>query len=77
MKKYIVVEANDISFDLYISEAFDTEDEASRLLYIHFRDILSNRKGCECDDIEVTKRYYRTIFSNGDTFYGQVREVEV
>ena len=77
MKKYIAIEADNLSFDLFASKVFDTDDEASQILYKSYQEILEDNEWNGRDVAECTKRYYQIIFTNGDTYYGQVREIEV
>ena len=75
MKKYFVLEANNIDSDIFISKPYDTKEEASAFLRTSYRGVLKNTGRKE--DKDISDDAYSILCINGDYFYGIIKEVEI
>ena len=76
MKKYFVLEANNVDSDIFISKPFDTKKEASAFLHSCYEAVVEENPD-RIEDKDVSDDSYRVLHFNSDYFYGKIKEVEI
>ena len=74
MKKYFVVEADNIGYDVYLSNPFDTKVKAETYMKKCYQSHVRENKGT-IDSKSLFKDLYRVLLNSNDIYYGQIREV--
>lgn len=76
MKRFVVCSANNVNYDIQVSKAYNTEEEALEAL----RELYEKEAGNAGDNLEARSldgKMYKISCYNNDLFYGLVTEIEV
>ena len=76
---YLVVEADNIGYDLNVQGPFPTKTKARTALRERYRSIVSECKEERrtFEDKYITKEMYKVLLDDSDMFYGRVKEIVV
>lgn len=76
---YLVVEADNIGYDLNAHGPFATKAKARAVLKERYRSIVSECKEEERDfeDKYITKEMYKVLLDDNDLFYGRIKEIVI
>ncbi len=76
MKRFVVCAANNVNYDIHVSKAYNTEEEALAAL----RELYNEVMGDVSDTLDACSfdgKMYKVSCYNNDLFYGLVTEIEV
>jgi len=76
-KAYVVVSADNVSYDIQTTEAFADKADAYKALLAAYNDILDTYDSDQVEEKTITEDGFSITVVGDDLYYGNIKEIEV
>lgn len=75
MKRFVILEADNVGTDLYMSKIYRSKDAAKRDLKNAYHRIV-DEPDCDIETMSCNDEEYKVLLVNGDFLYGRIKEID-
>lgn len=76
-KVYMVVSADNVSYDIQITKAFADKADAYKTMLVAYNDILDTYDADQVKEKTITEDGFSITVVGDDLYYGSIKEIEV
>ena len=75
MKRFVILEADNVGTDIYMSKIYRSKDAAKRDLKNAYHRIV-DEPDCDIETMSCNDEEYKVLLVNGDFLYGRIKEID-
>ena len=75
MKRYMILEADNVGTDIYMSKIYRSKDAAKKELKNSYHRIV-DEPDCDIETMSCDDEKYKVLLVNGDFLYGRIKEID-